>query len=165
MSPAPTNYLAKDAAPLHVAGRRVAWKERLIAVLAAYCGCSYAVERDAGGSVAYYLVGRQQNTSKMRGLWEWLSLRIHAGAMHDARGNGRIVINSYCLGFVEGLENLINDSPSSDLSRANKVEAENYRRLSNSANELASCIGNSNIDEIAFDCGKTKGQMTELFSV
>jgi hypothetical protein len=160
------NALTKDNNAIYISGRRTAWKEQLIDVLSRYCGCTYLIEKDhETKSSTYYLVGRKSNITQMRALWVLLSASIHEEANTAARGNGRIVINSFCLGFVEGLKELVETSAFVIESTKMQQEAKHYMRLTHYEVPAVCSYNNSHIDEIAFQCGKMRGQTVNLIAV
>lgn len=157
------NALTKDADPLYISGRRTAWKEQLIDVLSQYCGVTYLIEKDpATKSSRYYLVGRKNNIASMRVLWQHLSSDIHESANVTAKGSGRIVINSFCLGFVEGLKEIVQTSPFIIEKTRMQQEAKHYMRLSHYEVPAVCSYNNSQVDDAAFQFGKIKGQTINL---
>lgn len=160
------NLLTKDLTPIYISGRRTAWKENLIKALSRYCGCTFLTEKDyTDKTTKYYLVGRKYNITVMRVLWNWLTTRIHDTAKGDAIGSGRIIINSYCLGYVEGLEETINTSPSIIKTTQQEQEAKHYMKLIHYTVDYAPPCNNSHIDNIAFELGKFKGKALDLMAI
>lgn len=160
------NSLAKDQDPIYISGRRTAWKEQLIDVLSRYCGVTYLIVKDpATKSAKYYLVGRRNNIATMRALWQHLSSDIHESANLMAKGSGRIVINSFCLGYVDGLKDMVETSPFIIEKTRMQQEAKHYMRLTNYEVPVVSSYNNSQVDDVAFQCGKIKGQTINLSAV
>jgi hypothetical protein len=157
------NSLTKDATPIYISGRRTAWKEQLIKALSRYCGCSFTTEKDSTGkNTQYYLVGRRYNIAAMRALWNWLTNRIQDNAKNDVVGAGRIIVNSYCLGFVAGIEKIVNASPTIVATSHLAQEAKHYMRLTHYELQTVPPCNNSNIDQIAFAHGQLKGESVNL---
>lgn len=160
------NTLAKDNEPLYVSGRRTAWKEQLIDVLSRYCGVTYVIEKDpTTKSSVYYLVGRKNNISSMRALWHRLSSDIHETANENAKGSGRIVINSFCLGFVDGLKEIVETSAFIIEKMRMQQEAKHYARLTHYEVPAVFSYNNSQVDDVAFQFGKMKGRAVNLSAV
>lgn len=156
----PDNNLVKDHEPIYVSGKRTAWKEQLIQVLSKNCGCTFLIEKD--GSVSktkYYLVGRKNNIAITRTLYEKLSNHIHELAISDMHGAGKIVINSYCLGFIEALKEHAGDT---SCSTKLEQEAKHYMKLIHYYVPILNSLNNSKIDSIAFEFGKNKGKLIDL---
>lgn len=157
-----SNELLKDISPIYISGRRSAWKEKLIKLICSYCGCSFLSERDNVRLTKYYLIGRRMHIAAARAMWDLLSDHIHDSALAYGQGEGRTIINSYCIGFVDGLEESVKNSPYSYHMLKNEREATHYAKLINySAIELQEC-SQPNTDKSAYQLGKSHGQLIKL---
>ena len=149
--------LIKDTVPIYTSGHRTAWKEELIKTLVEMYGCSFTIEKNMIGKTEYHLVGHESNISKIRTLWNSLTLQIGNFAKLHVGGSGKVAIQSYCLGYVEGLRVKLQAvfGPSDHLqSRSAAVFAE-FTNLQNC--NITPCKA-FHIDQFAFQQGKLHGE-------
>lgn len=97
--------------PLYVAWRITEWRMQLGFVLARHYGCAgyqksnyeTTINGDSHKVTRLWIVGRKSDCEIVDYLYDWVSNKIEALSKKECRGQGRIIANSYCVGFVEGI--------------------------------------------------------------
>lgn len=163
-----------DPTYIYETGRVNPWKNKLVNVLAKHYGCVSYNDNTFNGNgrlvSRFRLVGRRTDVSIARYLFNYLVevCELLAGAV---KGCGRIVVASYCLGFVRGVEEQL------ELSRKELISENTCgamvlleRRSEESDNFLRKTIpvvdkkiySKNKIDNNAFQAGMTEGKKTNL---
>lgn len=99
--------MVEDDSYIYETGRIVQWKQTLINVLADHYGVAnynntYFPE---GRKVSRFkLLGRLSDIQIVRYMFTWLNSECQRLADYQVKGQGRVVVASYCVGFVYGIE-------------------------------------------------------------
>lgn len=105
--------IIEDNDPIYETGRITPWKSSLVAVLAKHYGCAVynSVHYPNGRKASRYkLIGRTNDISITKYMFNWLMLECQRLSENEARGKGKIFAASYCQGFVAGIRQQLNKS-------------------------------------------------------
>lgn len=98
--------IEEDSDYVYQTGKITVWKSQLLKVLTSHYGgaiwndTSYTTGRKVS---RYKLVGRKSDISLIRYMFTWLMTECQRLVDKEAKGNGRIFVSSYCMGFIAGI--------------------------------------------------------------
>jgi hypothetical protein len=98
--------IIEDDSYLYETGRVTPWKNTLIHVLTTHYGVAHYIDAHfpEGRKVSRFkLVGRTSDIHIVRYMFAWLISECQRLANSQVKGQGRVVVASYCDGFVTGL--------------------------------------------------------------
>src|SRR5690606_6359767 len=154
-------FFIKDSEVIYTSGHRTAWKEQLLKLLSKYCGCATVVKKE-NNIVKYSLAGKPRSIRLMKMLWVWLSFYIRDNA-NKAFASGKIAVNSYCLGYLKGLEeSIIANTPSFVFSLRESEEAKFFVKMSQFDNHEVPECNHFHTNQLLFKQGYLDGNELKL---
>jgi hypothetical protein len=166
----------EDDGYIYQSGRINPWKSRLVSVLVNHYGLASWNDADysSGRMVTRVrLVGRRSDITIARYMFAWLTAECQRLSDNEAKGKGRVYVNSYCIGFVNGISTQLKSSRAEVQKEATssaiiKIDArsEEAKGLMYRLHNLRSAKtqSHSRLDGAAFAAGKSKGEAMHLGS-
>jgi hypothetical protein len=99
--------MMEDSEAVYETGRIVQWKSFLVGVLSKHYGCALFNQTTfpKGRKVSHYkLVGRKSDIAIVRYFVSYLMNECQRLCEKEAHGKGKVFANSYCTGFVAGIQ-------------------------------------------------------------
>lgn len=96
-----------DLEPVYMTGKVQPWKERLVQVISKHYGCAYWLSYsypEGRRITSYRLCGKRNDLAIVKYMYAWLLLECQRLSDREAKGQGRIYVASYCMGFVIGIK-------------------------------------------------------------
>ena len=169
--------IEEDPEYLYETGKVTPWKMAMVGMLVRHYGCSHWLDNTyaTGRKVTRIkVVGRKSDISIVKYMNSWLTLECQRLADKEVKGCGRIVIGSYCSGFVAGVSAQLKASraeaattcSSSALVKIDARAEEAREALYKMHTDLRTIKSRSyaHTDYNAFAAGKSKGQSIHLGS-
>lgn len=110
---AESDPIIEDDSYIYETGRIIPWKNVLIHVLTTHYGVAHYIDAHypEGRKVSKFkLVGRTSDIHIVRYMFAWLIAECQRLADSQVKGRGRVVVASYCEGFVTGLASQLQTS-------------------------------------------------------
>ena len=191
--------IEEDATPIYETAKITEWKRSLVMILASHYGCAVwnnwtlskektsivfdldtgneQVSHKSGGGrkvSGYRLVGRRSDIGICRYMYAYLSAECTRLASIEAKGKGRVFVQSYCIGFVYGVREQLSASraevqqqaSSSALVKINAREKEAQTAMYEMHNNLKmkKVHSQARLDGKAFGMGQQQGKSIHLGS-
>lgn len=169
------DQMVEDDSFIYETGRVIPWKRALVNVLISHYGvaCYNDQHFPEGRKVSRFkLVGRSSDIQITRYMFAWLSNECQRLADHQVKGQGRIVVASYCEGFVNGValqlrasrQEVQQAATSSAIVKLNarEQEARDFMYAKYSDMKKSKYKSHSQIDAGAFTAGQQQGQRVHL---
>jgi hypothetical protein len=186
--------IEEDDGYIYESGKITQWKSSLVMTLAGFYGCAVwndttinhktttVVDIDngthhyseaSGRKVSRYrLVGRRSDIGITRYMFAYITAEIARLSAIEAKGKGRVFVNSYCMGFVSGVRAQLNKSrvevqqsaTSNAIVKINAREEEATVAMHNMHTGLraSKTTSHSRVDRDAFYRGKERGASMHL---
>lgn len=166
--------IEEDVEPVYETGRLTQWKINLVSVLASHYGC-YVYNNCTYSSGRKHsrlcLVGRRSDIAIHKYMFNWLQLECTRLSAKETKGLGKVFADSYCKGFVSGIQTqlkasrieVVKDTNDASLVKINQrsAEAEQYL-LSNKKLSQDKYKSHSKVNKFAFALGLDKGNSVHL---
>lgn len=167
----------EDDGYIYESGKITPWKARLVHVLVAHYGCAYFNHESyaTGRKVTRYrLVGKRSDIAIAKYMFAWLTAECSRLADLEAKGQGRVFVGSYCMGFVRGVAAQLkasradaqNEATSAAIvkidSRAAAAKAALYKMHTNLVSKKST--SSAQINHQAYGMGHSKGNSIHLGS-
>lgn len=168
--------MMEDDQSIYETGRIVSWKSNLAIMLSKHYGCAIynsIYYPNGRKSTRYKLVGRKSDLEITRYMFNWLVLECSRLAEKEAYGRGRVFANSYCEGFVSGVNRQLNQSRQEVQANASQTAIIKMNSRYQESNQFLNdnyklkktrASSNSHIDYNAFSAGQSRGQSIHLGS-
>lgn len=107
------NPMVDDLDPVYETGKITTWKNNLVILVAGHYGCAvYIAQTYPNGRKysSYHLVGKKSDIEIAKYMIIYFMNQCDNLSGIHARGKGRIYANSFCLGFVSGVVQKLNES-------------------------------------------------------
>lgn len=95
--------------PVYRTKKVTMWRYSLLLAVAGVFGCKPLLIK-RGRESCFYLAGIEDDIAGARVLYHWLSLKIESLADIVCKGRGMSISQSYCIGFVEGIQFSMNEA-------------------------------------------------------
>ena len=167
--------LEEDEGHIYQTGKITLWKHTLVSELAKHYGLSYWMKctYPTGRKVtAFKLVGRKSDIAVAKYMFSWLLLECQRLSDLYVKGEGRVRIASYCLGFVNGVtEQLANSRAEVKKEASNnaivkldnrKSEAEAFMYSLHSNLKTVKGKSSTHLDSDAYNSGLISGKEIHL---
>lgn len=164
----------EDASYIYESGRINPWKALLVRVLVNHYGlaCWNDAHWNTGRMVSRYrLVGRKSDITISKYMFAWLTAECQRLSDLEAKGKGKVYCNSYCMGFVRGVEDQLRASRVEVQKTATSTaivkidaraeEAEEFLNTAHSNLRYKKSLAKSRLDADAYQAGK-KGENLHL---
>lgn len=171
----PAEPIEEDDGYIYESGRVNPWKTRLVDILVKHYGLAYWNDNTyaTGRQVSRYrLVGRKSDITIAKYMFAWLTTECQRLSDKEAKGKGRIYVNSYCIGFVRGIGTQLKSSrvevqkeaSSSAIIKidARSQEADAIMFQLHTGLKRGTSHSHSQLDGRAFAAGKSKGEALHL---
>ncbi|NBW58605.1 DUF2786 domain-containing protein [bacterium] len=169
--------LIRDNDPVYTTGRIVPWKSNLIIYLAKHYGCAIFndVAKPNGRKYSQYkLVGRSSDIKITKYMFSWLSMECQRLCESDAYGKGKVFTQSYCQGFVAGVNQQLSQSREEVKKQASSSAIIKIDARLDEANDYMNSLYNlkkaptssvARINPNAYDAGLNRGKSIHLGKV
>jgi hypothetical protein len=165
----------QDDGFIYTSGRINPWKVRLMNSLITHYGlaCWNDADWTTGRQVSRFrLVGRKSDITIAKYMFTWLSAECQRLSDKEAKGKGHVYVNSYCMGFVNGISTQLKSTRAEVQKSATSAaiikidarskEAEDFMNQLNSNLRYRKGHSKSQMDYDAFSQGKSKGESMHL---
>lgn len=165
----------EDDSYIYETGRIIPYKQHLVMTLASHYGCAvfnncYFPE---GRKVSRYkLLGRKSDIKIIQYMFAYLTSEIARLSEQEVKGQGKVVVFSYCNGFVSGIAEQLrlsrkeaeNTSTSNAIVKINArvKEADDFMRSTHNNLKTVKAHSHSQHDHDAYSAGKIKGKSVHL---
>lgn len=169
--------IEEDAGYIYETGRITPWKNQLVHVLTKHYGlaCWNDNNYSSGRQVSRLrLVGRKSDITIAKYMFAWLQTECQRLSDKEAKGQGRIYVSSYCMGFVMGVASQLKISRSEAKETASsaaiiKIDAREQEALDtlyklHTNLRTVKTQSQARYDREAFNEGKSKGEALHLGS-
>jgi len=163
--------IIEDDSYVYETGRISPWKQNLVMTLSSHYGCAvfnncYYPE---GRKVSRYkLLGRKSDIQIVQYMFAYLVLECQRLSDAEVKGQGKVVVFSYCNGFVSGIAEQLHlsrkevekTSTSNAIVKINArvKEADDFMRLAHKNLKTVKSYSHSQHDKNAYYAGQTKGK-------
>lgn len=166
--------IIEDDQFIYETGRVTRWKQNLLAVLTKHYGTvgfnkiSYENNRKVS---RYKLIGRKTDIDITRHMFNWIVDECNRLSEKEAYGKGRVYVNSYCMGFVEGIYRQLQNSRKEVAEKASTTALVKINNRQSEANDFlnkkykvknANNQSQSKIDHSAYSAGINDGKNAHL---
>lgn len=169
--------LMEELEPVYKTGRVVPWKNNLAIALARHYGCAIFndVSKPYGRKISQYkLVGRSSDIKIVKYMFNWLSMECQRLCESEAYGKGKIFAQSYCQGFVAGVNQQLAMSREEVKKQASSQAIVKLDARLDEANDYLNQLHNlkksgsasvARINSHAYDAGMNRGKAVHLGNV
>lgn len=166
--------IEEDFEFVYETGKITQWKVHLAMILAQHYGCYiYNDNTFASGrkQSRLRLVGRRSDMAIHKYMFNWLQLECKRFCLKEAKGFGRVYADSYCKGFVNGIETQLKSSRLEVTKNINQVSLLKINKRESEAKEYLTSKKNihtnkaryvSHVDKFAYALGLDKGNKIHL---
>lgn len=167
--------LEEDEGHVYQTGKITLWKHVLVSELAKHYGLSYWMKctYPTGRKVtAFKLVGRKSDIAVAKYMFSWLLLECQRLSDLHVKGEGRVRVASYCLGFVDGVTTQLANSRKEAKKEAStdaivkldnrSKEAEEFRNSLHPKLKIVKGKSSTHIDNDTYNAGIISGQNIHL---
>jgi|JI10StandDraft_1071094.scaffolds.fasta_scaffold06004_41 hypothetical protein len=161
--------------PIYQTGRQIPWKVSLVNVLSKHYGCTCFVNQTYPNRrkfSTFVLVGRISDIEAAVYMFSWLSTKIQDLSDVFCKGQGKIFAQSYCAGFVAGVDEQMNKakvelrlgvSSSALMVLDNKVaEADKFMRSTTNLDTRKQPASKVKVKVDAYGAGRSHGTQINL---
>lgn len=166
--------IEEDFEFVYETGRITQWKVNLAMVLAQHYGCyiyNDNITSSGRKQSRLRLVGRRSDMAIHKYMFNWLQLECKRFSLKEAKGFGRVYVDSYCRGFVNGIRTQLDasrlevtkDANQASLIKINKRESEAKDFINSKKNLITTKTKSfSYTDKFAYALGLDKGNKIHL---